>query len=347
MKVKPRDAERSLIRPGADIRIFLIYGPDSGLVRERAQTLVKALVPDPDDPFAVTRLTEDDLKTDPAALADALAALSLTGADRLVRVRIGGDMAALGTAVAEVESGALPMEARLVIEAGDLKKTSKLRKAAEDGASCLAVPCYADDTRDLLTLAEAQLAEEGLTLAPDARAILAPYLEGDRALARGEVEKLILYKGLSHQRGGEPGRIERDDITAISAAGAEAALDQILEPALGGDPARADSAYARAVGAGTSPVAVLRVLQRRIDQLDMFHAGGGDAGALARAGAPRFGPPADAFKRAAKNFSGRRLDHARRLAFDAERAVKRSGAPAQFLVGELILRLARASAPRR
>jgi DNA polymerase-3 subunit delta len=347
VKVKTRDAERALSRPSQDTRIYLIYGPDGGLVRERAQTLAKALVPDPEDPFAVTRLTEDDLKSDPAALADALAALSLTGADRLVRVRIGGDLAALGALIGEVEAGDQPIEAKLVIEAGDLKKTSKLRKAAEDGASCLAVPCYADETRDLLALAEAQLAEEGLALAPDARAMLAPYLEGDRALARSEVEKLILYKGLADQRGGEPARIERADITAISAAGSEAALDQILEPALGGDPARADSAYARAVGAGTSPVAVLRVLQRRIDQLDMFHAGGGDMGALARAGAPRFGPPADAFKRAAKNFSGRRLDHARRLAFDAERAVKRSGAPAEAIVGELILRLARASALRR
>jgi len=101
------------------------------------------------------------------------------------------------------------------------------------------------------------------------------------------------------------------------------------------------------MAAGTSPVAVLRVLQRRIDQIELFHAGGGDAGALARAGAPRFGPPADAFRRAAKSFAGRRLDHARRLAFDAERAVKRSGAPSEAIVGELILRLARAGASRR
>ncbi|MFP4519359.1 MAG: DNA polymerase III subunit delta [Oceanicaulis sp.] len=347
MKVSAREAERAVSRPSPGARIFLIYGPDSGLVRERATMLAKNLVPDPDDPFAVTRLTEDDLKSDPASLPDALAALSLTGADRLVRVRIPGDMASLGAMIAEIDSGGLATEARLIIEAGDLKKGSKLRKAAEDAATALAIACYADGARDLLALAEAQLAEEGLSLAPDARAMLAPYLEGDRALARGEVEKLILYKGLSHQRGGEPAAVERADIAAISAAGADAALDQILEPALAGDPARADSAYARAMAAGTNPVAVLRVLQRRIDQIDTFHAGGGDAGALARAGAPRFGPPADAFKRAARNFTGRRLDHARRLAFDAERAVKRSGAPAEAIVGELILRLARAGPSRR
>ncbi|XBQ17211.1 MAG: DNA polymerase III subunit delta [Oceanicaulis sp.] len=347
MKVKAREADRAVEKPDGRYRIFLIYGPDSGLVRERAGKLCKALVPDPDDPFAVTRLSDEDIKADPAALADALSALSLTGADRLVRVRISGDMAALAQILGEIESGAQPLEAALVIEAGDLKKASKLRKAAEDGAASLAIPCYADEARDLLALAEDQLAAEGITLAPDARAMLAPFLEGDRALARGEIDKLILYKGLKSQRDGAPAVVERADVAAISAAGADAVLDQVLEPALGGDPARADSAYRRALGSGTSPVAVLRALQRRIDQFDAFHAAGGDAGALARSGAPRFGPPAEAFKRGARAFSGRRLDQARKLAFEAERAVKRSGAPAEAIVGELLLRLARAASPRR
>jgi DNA polymerase-3 subunit delta len=347
LKLKARDVDRALARPGPEIQAFVIFGPDSGLVRERADALAWTLVKDPDDPFTVTRLTEEDLKSDPAALADAMAAMSLMGEAPLVRVRLSGDMAAVGAFLSELEAGDAAAEARLIVEAGDLKKSSKLRKAAEDGAKFLAVPCYADDARDLIRIAEDMLAAEGLSLAPDARAMLAPYLEGDRALARAEVEKLILYKGLAAQREGGEAQVERADIAAVSVAGAEAALDQILEPAFGGDPAAADRAYGRALASGTSPVAVLRVLQRRLDQFEIFHAGGGDAGALARAGAPRYGPPADAFKRSARAWRGRRLDQARRLAFDAERAVKRSGSPAEALVGALLLRLARAAAGSR
>lgn len=88
MKLKPRDADRALSKPDGSYTIYLIYGPDLGMVRERADTLAKALVKDPDDPFAVTRLTDDDVKADPAALADALAALSMTGDPRLVRLRL-------------------------------------------------------------------------------------------------------------------------------------------------------------------------------------------------------------------------------------------------------------------
>lgn len=347
MKLKPREIDRAFSRPDPSVHAFLIYGPDSGLVRERADRLAKALVKDPDDPFTVTRLTEDDLKADPAALSDAMAAMSLMGEQPLVRVRLSADLAAVGAYLADLIKGQAAVEARLIIEAGDLKKTSKLRKAAEDGATTVAAACYADEARDLIRIADDMFAAENLTLAPDARAMLAPFLEGDRALARGEVEKLILYKGLNDQRGGQAGVVERGDIAAVSAAGAEAAMDQILEPTFSGDPAGADRAYARAVSAGVSAVGVLRMLQRRIDQFDVFQAGDGDAGALARAGAPRFGPPADAFKRSAKAWRGRRLDQARRLAFDTERAVKRSGAPAEALVGALLLRLARATAQNR
>ncbi|MCC5996814.1 MAG: DNA polymerase III subunit delta [Oceanicaulis sp.] len=346
MKVQPRDAERVIDRPGPDARAFLLYGPDTGLVRERAARLARALTDDPDDPFNVSRLNEEDIKADPAALADAMAALSLTGGDRLVRVRLSGDMAAAGEFLAALDAGTVPAEARLIIEAGDLKKGSKLRKAAEAARACLAIACYSDAARDLLELADALMAEEGLRLEPDARAALAPYLEGDRALARGEIEKLILYKGLKVQRPDGEDAVTRADIAAISAAGSEAAMDQILDAALGGEPGRADRAYQRALGSGLSPVGVLRALQRRLDQFDLVHASGGDPQAMMRAGAPRFGPPADAFKQGLRAWRGRRLDQARQRAFEAERAVKRTGAPGEAIVGDLLARLALAAAPQ-
>lgn len=347
MKLKARDVDRALSKPDPSIVAFVIFGPDSGLVRERGERLARVLTPDPDDPFTVTRFSEEDLKADPVALADAMASLSLMGQPPLVRVRLSGDLSSVGGFLADLESGQVETEARLIVEAGDLKKTSKLRKTAEDGARCLAAPCYADEARDLIQLADDMFAEHDLRLAPDARAMLAPFLEGDRALARGEIEKLILFKGLKGQRDTGADVVERADITAISAAGAEAALDQIVDPTFGGDPIAADRAYARALSSGLSPVAILRVLQRRIDQIDVFHSSGGDAGALARAGAPRFGRPADAFKRGARAWRGRRLDQARSLAFEAERAVKRSGAPVEALVGSLVLRLARAASGSR
>lgn len=347
MKINAREAERLLKNPDPTLQVFLVYGPDSGLVRERAELLTRHLVKDPDDPFTVTRLTEEDLKSEPSRLADSMAALSLMGDAPLVRLRLSGDMAAVGTYLASLAKGDYRAEARLVIEAGDLRKSSKLRKSAEDGPQFAAIACYADSARDLIRIAEDMFAAEKLELATDARAMLLPFLEGDRALARQEIEKLILFKGLASQRSEVPATIDRDDIAAISAAGADAALDQILDPTFLGQPGPTDRAYNRALEAGLNAVGLLRMLQRRIDQFDTFHASGGDASALARAGAPRFGPPADAFRDAAKRWRGRRLAQARQLAFETERAVKRSGAPIEALVGALLLRLARAASAGR
>ena len=347
MKIRAGDVDRRIAKPDPDAVVFLIFGPDRGLVRERAETLSKALVADPDDPFCVTRLSDEDVKGDPGAVSDAMAALSLTGGDRLVRVRLSGESAPTANWISAFEKGVAHAEAKLVIEAGDLKPGSKLRKACEAGAKSLALPCYADGARDLARIAEEALSAEAITLEPDARAMLGPILEGDRQLARSEIEKLILYKGLKDQRGGEPASVTREDVAAVSAAGAEAALDQAIEPALSGDPGAADRGYARALAAGINAIGVLRALQRKIDQIDSFHRHGGNDAALARAGAPRFGPPADRFKLAARLWRGGRLDHARALAFDAERRCKRSGAPVDAITGELVLRLARAAAQAR
>ena len=346
MKAGAREVESRLARPDPAIRAYLIYGPDRGLVRERADRLAAAVLEDPDDPFAISQLTDEDIKADPAALADAMTAMSLTGGARLVRLRISNESGGAPAAefIKDLDAGKASAEAVLIIEAGDLTPRGKLRKTIEPSKTALSAPCYADDVRSLGELVDAALQEEGLRLDPDARAAWLPRLEGDRALARGEIEKMILFKGLRAQREGDD-VIMPADIEAVAAGQGEAVLDAVTGPALEGLVPDADSAYARALSGGASPVGVLRALQRRLEQISALHAGGETA--AMRTGAPRFGPAQAQFKRQSMIWAGKRLDKARDLAFQAERRVKRSGAPAEALVGELLLSLSRGAAQMR
>lgn len=246
--------------------------------------------------------------------------------------------------ISDIESGALAPETVLVVESGDLTPRGKLRKTFEPAKKALSIACYTDNTQSLGSLAEDLLQAEGLSLAPDARAAWLPRLEGDRALARGEIDKLILYKGLKGQRAEGDDTVTLEDVEAIAADQGEAQLDGVIEPALLGRLAEADKAYVRSVSAGGNPVAILRALQRRLDQIGIVQAAGGDETAAARAGAPRFGPQANAFRQQVSLWRGRRLDHARQLAFQTEREVKRSGSPAEALVSELLIRLSRGAA---
>ena len=91
MRLPPARIAGFLQRPDPEIRSVLLYGPDEGLVRERAEAVARSVCPDLRDPFRVADLTAGVLAADPARLADEAAQLSLTGGRRVVRVRGAGD----------------------------------------------------------------------------------------------------------------------------------------------------------------------------------------------------------------------------------------------------------------
>ena len=49
--VKAKDVDRYMANPDPGKPIILVYGPDAGLVQERADTLIRSFVDDPRDPF--------------------------------------------------------------------------------------------------------------------------------------------------------------------------------------------------------------------------------------------------------------------------------------------------------
>ena len=137
-----------LIRRGPDPRIpvLLVYGPDTGLVTERARKLAEDFVTDPADPFALVRIDGDALASDPGRLCDEAGTMGLFGGRRSIWVRPGTRNYAPAV---EAVLGAAIADARIVVEAGDLAKNNPLRVLCERSPRALAIPCYADDERTL------------------------------------------------------------------------------------------------------------------------------------------------------------------------------------------------------
>src|SRR5204863_8766890 len=98
---KRPDIERFLKAPTVGVRAALIYGRDLGVVRERGQELAGRIAKDPNDPFDVAQLTDGDLDGDSGRLEGELAAQSLMGGRRLVRLRFASEKAALDKLAAE------------------------------------------------------------------------------------------------------------------------------------------------------------------------------------------------------------------------------------------------------
>ena len=79
MKLSYRDIDAQVKNLSPQYQAVLIYGPDEGLVRERATKIAKQVVEDLQDPFLVANLDPDTLKKEPGQLADEVAAISMMG----------------------------------------------------------------------------------------------------------------------------------------------------------------------------------------------------------------------------------------------------------------------------
>ena len=59
--IKSSEIDRFIAKPDPDRPIVLVFGPDTGLVRERVEALVRASVDDPNDPFVLARIEGEEL----------------------------------------------------------------------------------------------------------------------------------------------------------------------------------------------------------------------------------------------------------------------------------------------
>src|SRR5947209_13492379 len=248
MRLAPARIAAFLQRPDPEMRAVLLYGPDEGLVRERAEAVARSVCPDLKDPFRVTDLTAAVVAADPARLADEAAQLSLTGGRRVVRVRGAGD--ALAKLFAEfLES--TPGEALVVAEAGELVSRSALRRAFEAARSAVAIGCCPDTPRDLAAVIRETLAAHRVTASRDAGQFLIEHLGVDRGLTRSELEKLALYAG-------NGGRIELDDARLSISDSAALELEDAVMAAAEGDPPKLERVLGRVFQEGESPVSTIR-----------------------------------------------------------------------------------------
>jgi len=194
---KRPDIERFLKTPDAAFRAAVIYGRDRGGVRERADRLAKAVTANPDDPFDVALMTEDEV--DEGRLAGELSAISMMGGRRLVRVRFSTEKTGPDRMVAEALAGHVEgrfnPEAFLLVEAGAIDRSSPLRKAAEKAAACATIPCYEDEPGDVARLVRESLAADKVGLDAGALELFVGRMPRERGVARQEIERLSLWLG--------------------------------------------------------------------------------------------------------------------------------------------------------
>lgn len=243
VQIKPQEADAFLAKPSAAIRVVLIYGTDGGLVSERAASFAKAVLGGSDDPFALVRLDSAEIAADPGRLADEANTIALFGGNRAIRVRVGGNRPI--QAAVEAVIAAPPQDAWIILEAGDIKKGTGLRKLCENARGAAAIACYADSGAAIDALIDQEVKAAALTIDDDARALLRTLLGSDRLASRSEIVKLCLYAR-------DDKAIDVAAVRAVAGDAAAFAADEAIDAMALGDVAGFDRAFRHLVSSGTA-----------------------------------------------------------------------------------------------
>ncbi len=259
---KAHEVDSWLASPAASVRIVLIYGPDQGLVSERARSFADGTGLALDDPFSVLKLDASELAADAGRLVDEARTVAMFGGDRLIWIRNAGSDKAFAGAIATLCENP-PVDAIILIEAGELNKTSALRRTVEQSAAAMALPCYADNSRAIDGLIDSELTAAGLKIDLEARQLLKSLLGGDRLASRGEIGKLVLYC-----RGGSI--ISAADVQASIGDVSALSQDAVIDAVLTGNPGDYDRSYSRFIASGAHPFVLLSAMIRQFQQLQLM-----------------------------------------------------------------------------
>jgi DNA polymerase III subunit delta len=332
--LKGSDIDSFVARPDPARPVALVFGPDAGLVRERAEALVRASVDDPKDPFQLARLDGDDLAGAPTRLIEEANTVPLFGGRRAVWVKAGGRN--IAPAVEPLLASPAP-DCRVVIEAGDLKRSAPLRAICERSKQAVALPCYPDAERDLVRLIDTELRAEGLAISADARSALVPLLGGDRLASRHEIRKLALFA-----RG--KARVELDDVMAVVADASTLALDGLIDAAFAGRTGELEAQFGKARTAGTAAGTIVSAALRQVAQLHRARLAveeGAPVGAAMEGIQPfvHFSRKA-AVETALRNWSSARLERAMTQVAEAALETRKQPALAEVIAQRTLLALA-------
>jgi len=338
-KIDARRITGFLAEPPATARVVLIYGDDLGLVRERADQLMRAVVGD--DPFGLVDVPREAASRDVSLLAGEAAQSALTGGRRLVRVRDATD----GLANAAKAALAGPGPGLVLLEAGALAGNKGLRPALERANDAAAViACYPETGAELEASLGRMLKERGVETDAGALSFMAARLGENRLQIRQEVEKLALYVGPAK-------RVTEEDAIACIAEGSTLDLDQALLAATAGDAALVDRALDQAFAEGAAAVQVVRAALRHVQRLHLaalsVAKGSSPGDALSSLRPPVFFKARPAFERALRLWPAPALAAAGDALLEAERHTKTTGMPDVAIARAAVMALAREAVLRR
>ncbi len=328
MKLSTGQASAYFAKPDPNGAGALIFGADAMRVALKRQQMVAALIgPAGEEEMRLTRIAAADLRKDPALLMDALKAIGFFPGPRVALVEDANET--VGPVITSALSEWAPGDAQIIVTAGALKPTSRLRKAFETHGKAYAAAIY--DTpptrdeieRDLKTAGIDQPPQDAMHMLMDLSRNLEP---GD---FRQTLEKIGLYKL------GDTGALSAADIANCAPTSFEAEVDDVLLVVGDGHADAIGPVMRRLQAQGANAVTLCIGAMRHFRTLHKA--------ALDTSGRPQiWGPNRDRMLAQARRWGPAKLETALTELTDTDLQLRSAGqhAPALALVERTFIRLA-------
>jgi DNA polymerase-3 subunit delta len=197
MKISSYQVE-NYIKKIADEKISgcLLYGPEPTITRFRFEVIAKKIVNDLTDPFLVSQLSSEKIKEDKAILTDEFYSIAMLGGRRLIMIKDcdANTVQALKILLSDPQYGR-KSDNFILIQGGDMDKSSALRKLVEESQFLMAIPCYEEDATSLRKSISELFAENDIIAENEIINLMVKNFGKDRNLIANEVSKIKNYLG--------------------------------------------------------------------------------------------------------------------------------------------------------
>ncbi|MDR0484586.1 MAG: DNA polymerase III subunit delta [Alphaproteobacteria bacterium] len=220
MKVAPANINNTINQLPPITRVVLLYGPDYGLVEERAKILKNNFLGESYEDSQYIQLYESQIKENPNIILENAYIVALFGENK--KCIVIAEAKDFLTKKIDEYLQKTDADTLLIIKAQELSPSSSLRKLCENASNeVLAIPCYVDNAISLRQNILDKLKKEAITIDNTALTALTSLLGNDRGITNTEIEKLIVYAY-------DKKNINLTDVEELIADNSLAAIDKFI-----------------------------------------------------------------------------------------------------------------------
>lgn len=251
MIYKQAQLDGYLKKNNPEIKAFLLYGTNEGLITELSKKLALTVTPNLNDAFCVVNMTWEDIKSDVGILSSEYNAMSLMGDRRVIILRdVDND---LTKTLKEILPNSKSDTLLIICGNANLNNKSSLVNLATNSSFIAGFACYDDREENISSSARTFLSEKGITYTTDAFKLLCSRLSSDRKFNQNEIDKLITYVGTKKH-------IELNDVKEVVFDQSALGSDDLCFYTFSGEKIKAVKSLKHLLQEEVEPVQIIRAL---------------------------------------------------------------------------------------